>query len=71
MEPFEQTPLYDDLDWRNNGSDDPSSGCVEVARAQPFVWLRWSGDPGFVIKFYPTEWADFIAGAKAGMFDFG
>jgi hypothetical protein len=70
MEPFEEDPLYEELSWRDNASHNPTLGHVEVAWAPPFVWLRWSGDRGFVMKFDPAEWADFIAGAKAGMFDF-
>jgi hypothetical protein len=45
--------------------------CVEVALGE-FIFVRHSEDPeGSVLVFTRTEWAEFLNGAKAGMFDIG
>jgi Domain of unknown function (DUF397) len=47
-----------------------SGECVEVEAAAGGVLVRDSKDPaGPVLAFTPGEWAEFLAGVKAGEFD--
>ena len=46
------------------------SNCVEVALLRDGVAVRDSKNPaGPALRFTPTEWLAFLAGARAGEFD--
>ena len=49
-----------------------NGSCVEVAQSGDHVWVRDSKNPQDPpMKFTRDEWDVFIAGARAGDFDFG
>lgn len=54
-----------------SANDDPPDNCVEVAAFADAVAMRDSKDLSRPpLRFTDTEWEAFIAGAKAGEFDF-
>ena len=58
------------LVWRRSRRCE-SAECVEVAPTAGHVSIRDSKDPkGQVLRFTAAEWAVFVAGVRAGEFDF-
>lgn len=58
------------LHWRTSQFCD-SSACVQVAPASDEIALRDSKNPdGPILRFSRDEWTAFVAGARAGDFDF-
>jgi hypothetical protein len=57
--------------WRKSShSPDGPPGCLECAAIGDRVGVRDSNDPdGPMLLFGRQQWADFIAGVKAGEFD--
>jgi hypothetical protein len=56
--------------FKKSTYSDDGGGCVEVARVD-LAGVRDSADPeGPVLWFTLGEWAAFLAGARAGEFDF-
>ena len=56
--------------WSKSQRCAGGADCVEVSWDAGEVWVRDSKDPeGPVLRFTPSEWAIFIAGAKGGEFD--
>ncbi|MET9882555.1 DUF397 domain-containing protein [Streptomyces sp. NPDC006430] len=43
--------------------------CVEVATNVPGKVVVRSSETGRAVEFTPTEWTDFLTGAKLGEFD--
>lgn len=64
------TPLYEfRRAMQCNDRTGKTKNCVEVATNVPdFVAVR-DGKTGSVQEYSVAEWADFLAGAKAGEFD--
>ncbi|WP_332873399.1 MULTISPECIES: DUF397 domain-containing protein [Nocardia] len=51
---------------------DGGGGCVEVASGDGRIAVRDSKDPsGPMLWFTTSEWRAFLAGVRAGEFDFG
>jgi uncharacterized protein DUF397 len=58
------------LVWRRSRYCE-SAECVEVAPTPGYVSIRDSKDPDrLVLRFSAVEWAAFVAGVRAGEFDF-
>jgi uncharacterized protein DUF397 len=59
------------LGWRKSTHSNNPDDCVEVAPLAGGGWaVRDSKDPASpVLSFNASEWAAFLAGAKAGEFD--
>ena len=55
-------------EWRRSSACG-GSGCVDVSVSGDVVSVRATATPGVVVLFTRREWADFIAGVKAGEFD--
>lgn len=43
--------------------------CVEIAAVGEAVIVRSSVNPGLTLTITRTEWREFLAGAKEGLFD--
>lgn len=57
--------------WRKAKASEPNGGCVDVARDGEWVVLRDTKDPGGpVLRFNRVEWDAFLAGVRAGEFDY-
>lgn len=56
--------------WRRS-SRCSAGNCVEVETSMTtgLVMVRDSADPGRNLRFTPREWAEFVAGVRAGEFD--
>lgn len=60
-----------DARWQKSTFSMGAGDCVEAARLPAGVALRDSKDQaGPVLRFTPSEWRAFVAGVKAGEFDF-
>ena len=58
------------LVWRRSRYCE-SAECVEVAATAGYISMRDSKDPDRrVLRFTAGEWAAFVAGVRAGEFDF-
>jgi hypothetical protein len=58
------------IEWRKS-THSSQGGCLEVAVIEGQVAIRDSKNRrGPVLKFTPVEWGDFIAGVRAGQFDY-
>ena len=57
------------VSWQKSSAS-ASSGCVEVARSDEYVWVRDSKNrDGAVLGFTRAEWAAFLVGVRRGEFD--
>jgi hypothetical protein len=57
-----------ELRW-HQGRPCDSGACVEVAEAGEEVLLRSTISPGALLALSRSEWHEFLAGAKEGLFD--
>ncbi|GAA3912308.1 DUF397 domain-containing protein [Actinoplanes auranticolor] len=58
------------LTWRKSSRSAAAGHCVEIASAAAAVFVRDSKDvAGPVLEFGTRDWADFLAGVRAGRFD--
>jgi len=57
-----------DIEWRAS-SLCAAGECIQVARLDDAIMVRSSADPGKQLRFTVQEWADFLAGVRAGDFD--
>lgn len=60
------------LIWKKSTVSNPSGNCAEVSTSGGMVLVRDSKNraPFAFLSFYGDEWDAFIAGVKAGEFDF-
>ena len=59
------------LSWRKSARSVANGACVEVAPATGTIIVRDSVNPaGAMISYSTQSWQAFLAGAKAGRFDF-
>jgi hypothetical protein len=57
--------------WYKSTYSMGSGNCVETASTASGIAIRDSKDrTGPVLRFSPSEWQAFVAGVKAGEFDF-
>jgi hypothetical protein len=60
-----------DAQWQKSTFSMGNGNCVEAADVPAGVAIRDSKDrSGPVLRFSPGEWRAFVAGVKAGEFDF-
>ena len=57
-----------ELRWRRGRPCD-SGACVEVAVVDEEVLLRSTASPDALLALSRSEWGEFLAGAKEGLFD--
>ena len=58
------------LTWRKSTRSGAAGHCVEIASTASAVYVRDSKDvAGPVLEFGTRDWAEFIAGIRAGTFD--
>lgn len=57
-----------DLRW-HRGRPCDTGACLEVAVAAEEVLLRSTISPGALLTLSRSEWREFLAGAKEGLFD--
>ena len=60
--------IAEPMRWRSSAAC-ASSGCVQAATTSEGVALRDSKSPDKQVEVSRQDWADFVAGVKAGEFD--